>query len=64
MYVSRFPITTLKLIVASTASEQPSDAEIKKGEEEAAANVRNFAVGCLMLYLSELEKLHDMMVTY
>jgi len=33
-------------------SEQPSDAEIKLGEEEAATNVRNFAVGCLVLYFT------------
>jgi hypothetical protein len=55
MYVSRFHTTTPKLITALTASEQPSDAEIKQGEEEAAANVRNFAVGCLVLYLSMSE---------
>jgi hypothetical protein len=32
------------------ASDQPSEADIKQGEEEAAANVRNFAVGCVLLY--------------
>jgi len=33
-------------------SDQPSDAEIKQGEEEAATNVRNFSVGCLVLYFA------------
>ena len=41
-----------KLISIFTASEQPSDAEIKQGEEEAAVNVRRFAVGSLVLYFS------------
>jgi hypothetical protein len=40
------------LFSVKTASEQPSAAEIKQGEEEAAAAVRNFAVGCLLLYFS------------
>lgn len=35
------------------ASDQPSEAEIKQGEEEAATNVRNFAVGCVLLYFSK-----------
>jgi hypothetical protein len=35
------------------ASDQPSEAEIKQGEEEAAINVRNFAVGCVLLYFSK-----------
>ena len=39
--------------LSSTESEQPSEAEVKQGEEEAANNVRNFAVGCLVLYFSE-----------
>jgi len=33
-------------------SDQPSDAEIKLGEEEATTGVRNFAVGCLALYFA------------
>jgi hypothetical protein len=44
---------TLTLVL--TASEQPSDAEIKEGEGEAAAAVRNFAIGCLVLYFSKFE---------
>ena len=38
------------ILICCAAEKNESEAEVKQGEQDAAANVRNFGVGCLVLY--------------